>query len=108
MSDAAHPRFTDGDAITVVEQEWLDDRLVELRLDSDALVRPVGVRIVVPAGYDPTSPARHPTLYLLHGGLGGFRDWTDQGEVVIGLANLDPPEVERLVDYYTARMPLGD
>ncbi|QNN47674.1 serine hydrolase [Thermomonas brevis] len=30
-----------------------------------------------------------------------------QDEIVIGLANLDPPEVERLVDYYTARMPLG-
>ena len=29
-----------------------------------------------------------------------------QDTVVIGLANLDPPAVERLVDYYTARMPL--
>ena len=29
-----------------------------------------------------------------------------QDPVVIGLANLDPPSVERLVDYYTARMPL--
>ena len=29
-----------------------------------------------------------------------------QDTVVIGLANLDPPLVERLVDYYTARMPL--
>lgn len=29
-----------------------------------------------------------------------------QDAVVIGLANLDPPAVERLVDYYTARMPL--
>ena len=29
-----------------------------------------------------------------------------QDTVVIGLANLDPPSVERLVDYYTARMPL--
>lgn len=29
-------------------------------------------------------------------------------QVVIGLANVDPPAVERLVDYYTARMPLVD
>ena len=29
-----------------------------------------------------------------------------QDAVVIGLSNLDPPAVERLVDYYTARMPL--
>lgn len=29
-----------------------------------------------------------------------------QDTVVIGLSNLDPPAVERLVDYYTARMPL--
>ena len=28
--------------------------------------------------------------------------------VVIGLANIDPPAVERLVDYYTARMPLAE
>ncbi len=29
-----------------------------------------------------------------------------QDTVVIGLANVDPPAVERLVDFYTARMPL--
>ena len=29
-----------------------------------------------------------------------------QDTVLIGLANLDPPAAERLVDYYTARMPL--
>jgi CubicO group peptidase (beta-lactamase class C family) len=30
-----------------------------------------------------------------------------QDQVVIGLANIDPPEVDRLADYYTARMPIG-
>ena len=89
MTDTAHPVFTDGDGITVVDQEWLGDRLVELRLGSGALVRPVGVRILVPAGYDPASGARHPVLSLLHGGLGGFRDWTDQGDVAAHTDGLD-------------------
>jgi S-formylglutathione hydrolase FrmB len=77
----AHPTFTGGDGVRVVEQAWLSDRLVELRLDSDALVHPVGTRILLPAGYDPDATERHPVLYLLHGGLGGFRDWTDSGGV---------------------------
>ena len=39
---------------------------------------------------------------------GALEVFPAQDEIVIGLANLDPPEVERLVDYYTARMPLGN
>lgn len=39
----------------------------------------------------------------MNGALGIF---PAQDAIVVGLANLDPPEVERLVDYYTARMPL--
>ena len=30
-----------------------------------------------------------------------------QDKIMIGLANIDPPEVERLVDYPIARMPVG-
>jgi CubicO group peptidase (beta-lactamase class C family) len=39
---------------------------------------------------------------------GALEVFPAQGDIVIGLANLDPPEVERLVDYYTARMPLAE
>lgn len=38
---------------------------------------------------------------------GALEIFPAQQQVVIGLANVDPPEVERLADYYSARMPLG-
>jgi CubicO group peptidase (beta-lactamase class C family) len=38
---------------------------------------------------------------------GALEVFPAQDQVVIGLANIDPPEVERLADYYTARMPIG-
>jgi CubicO group peptidase (beta-lactamase class C family) len=38
---------------------------------------------------------------------GALEIFPAQGQVVIGLANVDPPEVDRLADYYSARMPLG-
>ncbi len=37
-----------------------------------------------------------------------FEVFPGQDTVVIGLANLDPPVIERLVDHYTTRMPLAD
>lgn len=84
MSDTTttfHPVFTDGHGLHVVSTEWLDDRTVELLLDSDTLAHPVGTRIVLPAGYHPEPAVRYPLLMLLHGGLGGYRDWTDQGQI---------------------------
>lgn len=80
-SASARPVFSDGDGIRVLTQTWLSDRLVELRVDSDALVNPAGVRVLLPTGYDPSAARAHPVLFLLHGGLGGFRDWTDSGDI---------------------------
>ncbi|MFT3897759.1 MAG: serine hydrolase domain-containing protein [Thermomonas sp.] len=39
---------------------------------------------------------------------GALEIFPAQDEIFVGLANVDPPEVERLVDYYMARMPLGN
>lgn len=39
---------------------------------------------------------------------GALEIFPEQDEIMIGLANIDPPEVERLVDYYMARMPVGE
>ena len=39
---------------------------------------------------------------------GALEIFPGQDEIMIGLANIDPPEVERLVDYYMARMPVGE
>jgi len=38
---------------------------------------------------------------------GALEIFPTRDEIVIGLANLDPPVIDRLVDYYTARMPLA-
>jgi S-formylglutathione hydrolase FrmB len=78
---ATVPTFSDGNGIGVLAQRALSDRLVELRVASDALVGPEGMRILLPAGYDPEVSRPYPVLYLLHGGLGGFRDWTDAGGI---------------------------
>jgi S-formylglutathione hydrolase FrmB len=69
----------DGDGIHVVAGRWLDNRLLDLTVSSPALAKPAGVRILVPDDYG-TSSARYPVLYLLHGGFGNYRDWTDAGD----------------------------
>jgi len=38
---------------------------------------------------------------------GDLRIYPEQGIVVVGLANVDPPAASRLVDYYLSRMPLA-
>lgn len=79
MSDV--PVFGDANGVRVVGQRALSDRLVELEVASDALVGSEGMRILIPNGYEPATANRYPVLYLLHGGLGGFRDWTDIGGI---------------------------
>jgi S-formylglutathione hydrolase FrmB len=69
----------DGHGIHVIAGRWLDKRLLELSVSSPALAKPAGVRVLVPDDYS-TSSVRYPVLYLLHGGFGNFRDWTDAGD----------------------------
>ncbi len=83
------PTFGHGQGIEVIEQRWLTDRLVELTVRSDALLGDEGVRIVLPSGFSPEQSDGYPVLYLLHGGLGSFRDWTDTGNVESLTAGLD-------------------
>ena len=54
-------------------------RLEELRFRTPALVGETRVRVLLPAGYDADSHRRYPVLYLLHGGTGGYVDWTTTG-----------------------------
>ncbi|HET8929633.1 MAG TPA: alpha/beta hydrolase family protein, partial [Acidimicrobiales bacterium] len=48
-----------------------------------------GIRILLPTGYEAAPSTRYPVLYLLHGGLGGFRDWTDAGGIEALTAGVD-------------------
>ena len=45
---------------------------------SPALERETSLRVLTPEGFDPATD-RLPVLYLLHGGFGGFRDWSGGG-----------------------------
>jgi S-formylglutathione hydrolase FrmB len=80
---AAAPTITlqNGDGITVDSSYWVDPRLMDVTVSSAALPGPVGVRVLLPNGYDPTQATRYPVLYLLHGGFGSYTDWTTFGNV---------------------------
>jgi len=86
---ATLPTLGDAGGISVLDQRALSDRLIELHVASNALVGPEGMRILLPAGYDPEGSITYPVLYLLHGGLGGYRDWTDAGGIEATTADTD-------------------
>ncbi|MEY9933798.1 S-formylglutathione hydrolase FrmB [Catenulispora sp. GP43] len=46
------------------------------------VAEPLVTRIWLPAGYDPGRATGYQSLYLLHGGNGGYTDWADDGHLV--------------------------
>jgi S-formylglutathione hydrolase FrmB len=78
LGGATAPATTSAAGVTLVGEVRLSDRLTELTLDSTALARRTRVRILTPAGFDPATD-HLPVLWLLHGGFGSERDWTDAG-----------------------------
>ncbi|MGH9184714.1 MAG: alpha/beta hydrolase [Acidimicrobiales bacterium] len=86
------PLPSDGHGIHVDGATWMpgiDDRLLDVTVSSAALTRPAGVRVLVPASYRDHPDRRYPVLYLLHGGFGGYRDWTEAGDAQRLTAGLD-------------------
>jgi S-formylglutathione hydrolase FrmB len=84
------PASAQQDAATIVSRQDITDRLVELRVHSDALHQDVGVRLLLPMDWKRFSHRKWPTLYLLHGccdGDTGFRSWTDKTDVTAFTAN---------------------
>jgi S-formylglutathione hydrolase FrmB len=79
-ADATAVTFHDAASVQVVSAQQLDDRLWALSVETPALGRPVGVRILLPSGYDPASATRYPVLYLFHGTSGSAADWTTKGD----------------------------
>ncbi|MFF3940932.1 alpha/beta hydrolase [Streptomyces phaeofaciens] len=66
----------------VVGEHRVDDRLVELTVDSPALGRTIPVALLTPRGWDRRRPGdRWPTLYLLAGGDGDHTTWTTMFQV---------------------------
>jgi len=54
-------------------------RSVDFTLSSAALRRAMPYRVFLPASLRPG--ARYPVVYLLHGGGGGYRDWSNDSDV---------------------------
>jgi diacylglycerol O-acyltransferase/trehalose O-mycolyltransferase len=69
---------TPGSGVALRKAVQLSPRLSELRVFSPALGRETSVRVLTPQGFDATRD-HLPVLWLLHGGFGTFRDWTDVG-----------------------------
>lgn len=62
----------------VTAEETVGDRVVDLTLDSPALSRPAKVRLLTPDGWQERRPGDSwPTLYLLVGGDGNHKAWTE-------------------------------
>jgi putative tributyrin esterase len=55
-------------------------RMVDVNFHSAALNREMPYRVFLPASVAPG--AKYPVVYLLHGGGGGFRDWSNDSDVV--------------------------
>lgn len=54
--------------------------MVDVRFFSQSLQREIPYRVVLPANFM-TGKTKLPVIYLLHGGGGGFRDWTNYSDV---------------------------
>ena len=67
-----------GSGLQLIAETQLSPRLIELRFSSPALGHDTSARVLVPDGFDPTRD-HLPVLWLLHGGFGSYRDWTDVG-----------------------------
>ncbi|CAM5336101.1 alpha/beta hydrolase [Streptomyces abikoensis] len=68
----------------VVREVRIGDRMLDVAVRSpeiDGLTHTKWVRLLLPAGWDRTARRTWPTLWLLHGGGGNHKDWTDNTHV---------------------------
>ena len=76
---AAGPCLAQATGLVLTGTQQLDPRMSELTFTTPALAKPTGVRILLPAGYNPRGTKRYPVLYLLNGSLSDQTSWTEQG-----------------------------
>lgn len=65
--------------LRVDERFQLSPRLIEFKLTSPSLAHSTPVRVLLPQNVE--AGRRYPVLYLLHGGVGNYRDWIRGGQV---------------------------
>ena len=70
------------DGSYIGSETWLDPRMADLKIGSMAVGAMVVARIIVPAGWSPTSNGETwPVLYLLHGGRDDYTSWTRETDI---------------------------
>ena len=69
------------DGSRVIAQHVLDSRTVDITIDSAALGQTASTRILLPRGFSSRSRDAWPVLYVLHGGLGSYVDWTESSDL---------------------------
>jgi diacylglycerol O-acyltransferase / trehalose O-mycolyltransferase len=70
--------------VRVTNVETVDERTRDLTIETPSLATPVGVRLLLPAGFAEQPDRRWPVLYLLHGAGGdefSYRAWTENTDV---------------------------
>ena len=86
-AQADAPEVHDGSGLTVTATNHIDDRQTEYTVTTDALEKPVHIRVVLPTGFDPGH--RYPVLYLYHGTSGRPSDWINDGDALATTASKD-------------------
>jgi S-formylglutathione hydrolase FrmB len=69
----------DAHGIHVKKVRRIGHRQLEARIVPAALERTIGVRIILPKGYEPDGTSRYPSLYLFPGTSGHSWDWSRAG-----------------------------
>lgn len=76
---SAQPVIRADDGAHVIAEQWLDDRTVDLTIDSPALGTEVNTRLLVPEGW--STRGNWPLFYLLHGCCDSYDSWTRSTDV---------------------------
>ncbi len=84
---AATTGTTADDGASVVSENWLDSRTVDLQVSSPAVGATVPVRVLVPPGWSRTAAETWPVLYLLQGAHDDYTSWTRETTIESFSAN---------------------
>jgi S-formylglutathione hydrolase FrmB len=99
------------DTTSVVAENWLGPREVDLTVHSAVNGRDVPVRLLVPAGWSRTATTTWPVLYLLHGGNDDYTSWTRETDIAALSANtpvlIVMPDAGRDANYVDWYNPAG-
>jgi S-formylglutathione hydrolase FrmB len=91
VAEAAPPAVTADDGARILSETWIDDRTVDLNIDSPALGTTGMVRVLVPTRWRTDTTRTWPSLYLLHGCCEpkDYTSWTSFTDVEQFTANQD-------------------